>query len=152
MKTLHITLVLLISLFCSHHSIAASNIYNLDELDLNDHKGKLVYLDFWASWCKPCRKSFPWMNQLTTKFGADKITVITINLDANEKLMHEFLEKTPANFDIYKDPDGQLAEKFQLQGMPTSYIINQQGSVVKRHIGFKVSDIPEYEKEIEGLL
>jgi thiol-disulfide isomerase/thioredoxin len=59
-----------------------AEIYDIDQLDLASHKGKVVYLDFWASWCKPCRASFPWMNSLLSKYPADKFTVITINLDA----------------------------------------------------------------------
>ena len=152
MKSIRITVVFIISLFWALPSTAASNIYDLEELDLGAYQGKLIYLDFWASWCKPCRKSFPWMNQLVEKYGADKIVVVTINVDTNEELMYQFLETTPANFDIYKDPEGLLAAKFQLQGMPTSYLIKPDGELAKRHIGFKVSEIPDYEKVIEELL
>ena len=114
--------------------------------------GKVVVMDFWASWCKPCRKSFPWMNQLLTRYPADKFTVITVNLDAETESMHDFLEKVPARFDVYHDPSGSIAEKFQLEGMPTSYLIDRNGKVVKKHIGFLEKDIEKYESEIEALL
>jgi thiol-disulfide isomerase/thioredoxin len=129
-----------------------AEIYDIGELDLASHKGKVVYLDFWASWCKPCRESFPWMNGLLSKYPADKFTVITINLDAESSEMQRFLGKIPAQFDIYHDASGSIAEKFQLEGMPTSYLIDASGKVVSKHIGFYTSKIGEYENEIEELL
>jgi thiol-disulfide isomerase/thioredoxin len=129
-----------------------AEIYDIDQLDLAGHKGKVVYLDFWASWCKPCRASFPWMNSLLSKYPADKFTVITINLDAETSEMQRFLDKIPATFDIYQDASGSIAEKFQLEAMPTSYLIDADGKVVGKHIGFYTSKIKEYEREIEELL
>ena len=129
-----------------------AEIYDIGELDLESHKGKVVYLDFWASWCKPCRESFPWMNDLLSKYPPDKFTVITINLDAQASEMHRFLDKIPAQFDIYHDASGAIAEKFQLEAMPTSYLIDASGKVVSKHIGFYTSKITEYQKEIEELL
>ena len=129
-----------------------AEIYDIDQLDLASHKGKVVYLDFWASWCKPCRASFPWMNSLLSKYPADKFTLITINLDAETSEMHRFLDKIPAKFDIYQDASGSIAEKFQLEAMPTSYLIDADGKVVSKHIGFYTSKIKEYEREIEELL
>jgi thiol-disulfide isomerase/thioredoxin len=129
-----------------------AEIYDIGQLDLASHKGKVVYLDFWASWCKPCRESFPWMNGLLSKYPADKFTVITINLDAESSEMQRFLGKIPAQFDIYHDASGSIAEKFQLEGMPTSYLIDSNGKVVSKHIGFYTSKISEYENEIEELL
>jgi len=129
-----------------------AEIYNIEQLDLKAQVGKVVYLDFWASWCKPCRESFPWMNSLLTRYPADKFTVITINLDAETGEMHRFLEKTGADFDIYHDPSGAIAEQFELEGMPTSYLIDASGKVVRKHIGFYTSKVGEYEREIEELL
>ena len=129
-----------------------AEVYDIKNLDLKNYQGKVVYLDFWASWCKPCQKSFPWMNQLQARYPADSFTVVTINLDQQAEDMHDFLKKVPADFDVYHDPSGQIAEKFQLEGMPTSYLINKQGKVVKKHIGFYGKKSAEYEKEIEELL
>ena len=129
-----------------------AEIYSIGDLDLKAHRGKVVYLDFWASWCKPCRESFPWMNGLLAKYPADSFTVITINLDAETDAMHRFLDKVPANFDVYHDPSGQLAEQFQIEGMPTSYLIAPSGEVVKKHLGFYTSHKERYEREIEELL
>ncbi len=130
----------------------ASSIKNIDQFNLEQYHGKVIYLDFWASWCIPCRKSFPWMNSMVERYPAQKFKIVTINLDRDPGAMHEFLERVPARFEIYHDPSGTLAEKFQLQGMPTSYLIDKSGQVISRHIGFQTRLIDEYEAEIEALL
>ena len=129
-----------------------AEIYDISQLDLKSHLGKVVYLDFWASWCKPCQRSFPWMNALLSKYPAESFTVITVNLDAESEAMHQFLDKVPADFDIYHDPSGRIAEQFKIEGMPTSYLIDSSGKVVKKHIGFYTRHIEKYEREIEELL
>ena len=131
---------------------AQAELYDINDFKLENFRGKVIYLDFWASWCKPCQKSFPWMNSLKDKFPAARFQVVTINLDADSKDMQRFLDKVPAQFDIYHDPSGRIAEQFQLEGMPTSYLIDRNGKVVKKHIGFYESKTAEYEKEIEALL
>lgn len=129
-----------------------ADIYNINQLDLKKHQGKVVYLDFWASWCKPCQESFPWMNSLLKKYPSDKFTIITVNLDAETDAMHSFLSKVKADFDVYHDPSGQIAEQFEIEGMPTSYLIDASGKVVKKHIGFYTKKVDKYEREIEELL
>ena len=126
--------------------------YDIGKLDLESQHGKVVYLDFWASWCKPCRESFPWMNGLLQKYPSERFTVITINLDAEASEMHRFLDKVPAHFDIYHDASGAIADKFQLDAMPTSYLIDSNGKVVRKHIGFYTGKMEDYELEIEELL
>ncbi len=129
-----------------------AEIYNIDQLDLKNHHGKVVYLDFWASWCKPCQRSFPWMNSLLARYPSEAFTIVTINLDAESEAMHHFLGKVKADFDIYHDPSGQIAEQFKIEGMPTSYLIDASGKVVKKHIGFYTKQVGKYEREIEELL
>ena len=129
----------------------AVSVKNIEQLDLKQYNGKVVYLDFWASWCKPCQKSFPWMNDMVQRYPAQKFHIITINLDSDQGAMNDFLSRIPAQFDVFHDPSGTLAEKFQLQGMPTSYLIDKSGKVISRHIGFQTGEIPAYEKEIESL-
>ena len=133
-------------------STANAEIYDIRQLDLTRYQGKVVYLDFWASWCKPCQRSFPWMNQLLAKYPAERFTVITINLDAETDAMQHFLQKMPVKFDIYHDPSGGIAEKFGLEGMPTSYLIDADGNIVSKHIGFQSKRVESYEREIEALL
>jgi len=129
-----------------------AEIYDIRQFNLEDYRGKVIYLDFWASWCKPCQKSFPWMNSLVTRYSDKEFRVITINLDAETEAMNLFLSKVPANFDIFHDPSGAIAESYALEGMPTSYLIDSNGKVVKKHIGFYTKQIEAYQQEIEELL
>ena len=147
MKTL---IALILSLFVA--SASAYEIKNIDSFDLKQYQGKVIYLDFWASWCKPCRKSFPWMNQLQQKFPSDSFQVVTINVDRFNEDMMTFLKNVPADFTIYHDPSGSMAQKFQLPAMPTSFIIDKTGKAVKKHIGFYSEKTPEMEADIEALL
>ncbi len=133
-------------------SPAQAEIFDIKQLDLKNYQGKVVYLDFWASWCKPCQKSFPWMNGLLRKYPEDSFTVVTINLDAESEAMFHFLDMVPAEFDIYHDPSGRIAEQFEVEGMPTSYLIDASGKMVKKHIGFYTKKVEKYESEIEELL
>ncbi len=129
-----------------------AEIYNIDQMKKKNHHGKVVYLDFWASWCKPCQRSFPWMNSLLARYPSEAFTIVTINLDAESEAMHHFLGKVKADFDIYHDPSGQIAEQFEIEGVPTSYLIDASGKVVKKHIGFYTKQVGKYEREIEELL
>ncbi|WP_205859134.1 TlpA disulfide reductase family protein [Pleionea sediminis] len=119
-------------------------------LDVN--KGQVIYVDFWASWCKPCRHSFPWMNYMLRKHKSDGFKVITVNLDKERSLADAFLEENPASFKVIFDAKGQLAEKFKLKGMPMSFIISRDGSLVSGHVGFNEEKKIEYENAIEQLL
>ena len=122
------------------------------ELTLAKHKGDVIYVDFWASWCVPCRKSFPWMNAIQKKYQSQGFTVISVNLDANDDLAQKFLKKTPASFAVIYDPKGKIAKHFAIQGMPSSMLINREGKITKRHTGFFTKKIPQYQSEIEQLL
>ncbi len=120
--------------------------------DISNYSGKVVYLDFWASWCVPCRKSFPWMNQLRQKYSKEELTIIAVNLDREHQLAIEFLKTYPADFEIIFDPKGELAKKYQIPGMPSSILFDQQGKIITAHSGFFQEKISEYELEIEQVI
>lgn len=115
-------------------------------------KGKVVYVDFWASWCQPCRKSFPWMNALQQKYSSDAFVMLAVNVDSDKALADVFLQQVPANFPIVYDPNGEIASKYDLLGMPSSFIINKQGEIVFSHTGFFENKVADYQNEIESLL
>ncbi|WP_371373782.1 TlpA disulfide reductase family protein [Thalassotalea aquiviva] len=119
---------------------------------LEENKGKVVYLDFWASWCVPCRKSFPWMNQMQTRYQDKGFTVITVNLDVEKSYADEFLAEVPANFPILFDPKGNIAKAFKLKGMPSSYLFDKNGEVVAANVGFFDEKIDQYEAKIKQYL
>lgn len=124
----------------------------LNKFDLAQYKNKVVYLDFWASWCGPCRKSFPWLNDIESKYKKQGLVVIGVNLDTELDLAKQFLKEVPANFRVFSDPDGKLAEKYKLIGMPSSFVIDGKGKIRHRHVGFKKNKTDEYEASIQSLL
>ncbi|MEQ8205344.1 MAG: TlpA disulfide reductase family protein [Woeseia sp.] len=119
---------------------------------LNEHGGKVVLVDFWASWCVPCRRSFPWLNDMQQKYASDGLVIIGINEDNNQADAESFLQEYPARFQIMADPDGRLASHFELLAMPTSYLIGRDGAVVANHLGFKTARVDEYEALLRNAL
>ncbi len=117
-------------------------------IKLSDYRGQVVYLDFWASWCKPCRKSFPFMNNLQKKYGKQGLKIIAINLDSEKGAAKAFLKKNPATFTIAYDIDGVTPEKYGLTVMPTSYLIDRNGKLITSHRGFKKTQAGKLEKNV----
>jgi thiol-disulfide isomerase/thioredoxin len=114
--------------------------------------GKVVLVDFWASWCAPCLQSFPWMNELQQKHAGEGLVIVAVNLDQDRALADAFLRKVPAKFRLEYDPAGNIARQFDVQAMPTSFLIDRSGRVRTRHAGFKDKHRAEREKQIEQLL
>ena len=115
-----------------------------DLLDLNEYRGKVVLLDFWASWCVPCRRSFPWMNEMQQKYGDSGLVIIAVNMDGEAGAAQEFLDDYPAKFKIIYDPEGNLGKEYGVVAMPSSYVIGRDGDQVARHLGFKVKKQDEH--------
>lgn len=118
--------------------------------ELRPVEGKLVWVDFWASWCAPCRRSFPWMNAMHEKYADEGLEIIAVNLDKDRALAEAFLAQTPAAFRLYYDPAGKLALEFEVQAMPSSFLLDRDGNVLARHYGFKLASTDEYEREIRS--
>ncbi len=119
---------------------------------LGDYKGKTVYLDFWASWCGPCKQSFPWMNEMQAKYGARGLQVIAVNLDAKADDARTFLASVPAQFTIAYDPAGSSAQQYRIKGMPSSVLIGPDGKVISVHAGFNQGARAELERQITTAL
>jgi len=120
--------------------------------DLADHAGKVVVLDFWASWCVPCRRSFPWLNAMQAKYADRDLVVIGVNLDLERTDAERFLQEVPAAFRIVYDDEQALARRFEVVAMPSSYLIGRDGRVIAQHMGFKVKQQDEYEMAIARAL
>lgn len=115
-------------------------------------KGKIVIVDFWASWCLPCAKSFPVLDELQKKYG-DKVVVLAVNVDEKAANMEKFLKKTPVTFTVVRDGEHKLVAAAEPETMPTSFILDGEGKVRFVHKGFHGEDTrKEYISEIESLL
>ncbi|MDB6125153.1 MAG: Redoxin domain protein [Pedosphaera sp.] len=125
--------------------------FNLDG-KLPEWKGKIVLVDFWASWCGPCKQSFPTMNELQKRYGEKGFVVIAINVDENSKDYEAFLRKMPAEFAVLRDSKQKLVAAVNAATMPTSFLLDTQGKVRHLHSGYKAKTREEYIHEIEALL
>jgi len=121
-------------------------------IELSGLKGKLVYIDFWASWCRPCKKSFPWMIAMKDKFKNQPFEIIAINLDRDKTLADEFLSSQAINFPVAFDPEAKIANEFSVKGMPSSYLIDHKGRLRLRYTGFWNKSKNEKEETIRNLL
>ena len=122
------------------------------ELNLSAYQGKVVYIDFWASWCGPCRQSFPWMKSLQASKAKDGLVIIAVNVDQDRKLADAFLDEFTPDFKVVFDPEGKLATEFKVAGMPSAYIIGRDGKPRFKHIGYHIEKRAQYEQEIQSLL
>ena len=121
-------------------------------IKLSSYLGKVVYLDFWASWCVPCRETFPWMNQLQEKYGKDGFEVVAVNIDTKKGDADRFLAQFPAHFTVLFDPKRGVAKTYALKGMPTAFLIDRAGNVVSTHLGFQKDRAGELEAHIAKAL
>jgi cytochrome c biogenesis protein CcmG/thiol:disulfide interchange protein DsbE len=123
-----------------------------EPVTLDKLKGRVVYVDFWASWCGPCRRSFPWMNELQQKYGERGLTIVGINVDKRRPDAQRFLQQTPAAFSIVYDETGKTPEAYAVKGMPSSYLIDPTGKVVAVESGFRDEQKVPLEERIRALL
>ena len=121
-------------------------------IDLAAHRGKIVYLDFWASWCGPCLTAIPEIEEMRAEFPADEFQIIAVNLDQKAKKALRFLKKNPIGYPSASDPKGRLPEQFGVDTMPTSYLIDRDGVIRYVHRGFSRGDGSRLRSEIRALL
>ncbi len=115
-------------------------------------RGKVLLVDFWASWCAPCRESFPWFAQLHEELASRGLQVVAISLDQDRAEAERFLTTFPAPFTLLFDPDAKTGPLFALPAMPTSFVVGRDGMVRTRHAGFRERDRATLRAEIEAAL
>lgn len=121
-------------------------------IKLSAFKGKVVYVDFWASWCGPCKQSFPWLNEMQSKYGAKGFQVIGVNVDAKTAEAKVFLNDVPAKFTVAYDDKGVTPKQFGIKGMPSSVLVDASGKVILQHTGFRDADKAQLEQAIQQAL
>ena len=119
---------------------------------LDSLRGRVVYLDFWASWCGPCRASFPWLETMQQRYGGQGLTVVAVNLDKDRRAAEGFLKRYTASFPVAFDPAGRTAVAYGVAAMPTSYLIGRDGGILSTHTGFHPARAAELEARIQEAL
>jgi thiol-disulfide isomerase/thioredoxin len=125
---------------------AAGETITLDQL-----RGNVVYVDFWASWCGPCRRSFPWMNAMKRLYGGKGLAIVAVNVDKKRADAERFLAETPAEFTVLYDAQGATPAAYAVKGMPSSYLIDTNGKVVAVEAGFRDERSAALEERIRAL-
>lgn len=149
-------LLLLVLVSCSPEPELPVVEFNVDtdqgRFFSEQYQDKVVYLDFWATWCAPCRASFPWMNEMLEKYQADGLQIIAVSIDADRAQAKQFAIQLGAKFDIGYDPQGLVADMFDVKAMPTSAILGPGGKLLDVHQGFNEGKKPGYEESIVAAL
>jgi cytochrome c biogenesis protein CcmG/thiol:disulfide interchange protein DsbE len=140
------------SILMGAYLAASVSVHAASALDLTSLRGRVVYLDFWASWCGPCKQSFPWMESLKSTYGDQGLEIITVNLDTERAAADKFLKRFHPTFDVHFDPKGELAEFYKVHGMPSSVLIDRHGVARFTHVGFRPIDGAAYEAQLRELL
>jgi len=122
------------------------------EVTLESLRGKAVLVDFWASWCGPCRQSFPWMNGLQKRYGDKGLAIVAVNLDKDRELASHFLAEVPAAFTVAFDPSGKTAESYRVKALPTTFLVSPDGKLLLTHTGFDAKHASEFEAQIAEAL
>ncbi len=124
-------------------------------VSLGDFKGRIVFLDFWASWCPPCKKELPEITKLGEKFKPGEMAIVAVSVDKKKEHAGSFISTVPGvgkTVAVLHDPESKVVAAYMAQAMPTSYIIDRDGVIRFVHFGYREEDPAEWIKEIESLL
>ncbi|MCC7491852.1 MAG: TlpA family protein disulfide reductase [Fimbriimonadaceae bacterium] len=124
------------------------------EVKLSDLKGKVVYLDFWATWCPPCRAALPHTQKLSETPAAKegKLVVLAVNCGEEAARVKSFLKTNKYDFRVPMDPDGKAGDAYKVQGIPAFYLIGKDGKVAWKTVGFDDNTGEEIHQAVEAAL
>jgi thiol-disulfide isomerase/thioredoxin len=122
------------------------------EISLVDYRGKVVFLDFWASWCVPCLESLPAYEQMRSELDSDAFEIIAINVDEFTEDGLDFLKKHPVSYPVLADPDGEIGIPYSIRTLPHSFLLNREGQIVASYRSFRTGDEQKLMKDIKELL
>lgn len=124
-------------------------------VSLSSFKGKVVFIDFWASWCPPCKVEFPELIKLMERYNGADAALLAVNVDQKRSHADDFLKKfsaIPANFLVLFDGDSQVIKTYNASAMPTSFILDKNGVIRHIHFGYRETDRKKWIEEIDALL
>ncbi len=133
-------------------TFSAKALDGKQSVSLSDLRGKVVYLDFWASWCGPCAAALPAIDQLQKEYGSKGFEVLAVNVDSDVEAAQRFLSRRPVGYPSVSDPKGAIPERFSVETMPTSFLIDRNGVVRYVHKGFRRGDEEKLRSHIESLV
>lgn len=122
------------------------------QVSLAELKGQVVMINFWASWCGPCRQEFPALDQIYAKYKPMGFTLVAINVETEKADAEKFLSATPASFPILFDPDNKVSGSYGVSAMPTTILVDRQGRVRWLHRAYKPGDEAKYIEQIRAAL
>ena len=122
------------------------------QINLRDFRGKVVFVDFWASWCPPCLVSLPAYNRMRREIGSQEFEVIAINVDQSTEDGVKFLQDHPVDFPVLADPDGRIGTPYGVRSLPVSFLLDRDSRIVASYKSFKVGDEMKLKLAITGLL
>ena len=126
------------------------------QVSLGSLKGKVVFINFWANWCPPCKKEFPELNKLTKSYKDSDMVLLAINIDKNRANVDEFLGKLPEppfnKMTVLLDPQYAVVSSYGARAMPTSFIIDREGTIRYVHLGFNETDPGKWVTEMDTIL
>jgi peroxiredoxin len=123
-----------------------------EALDIGQFRGKVLYVDFWASWCGPCTKSFPFLNTMDKEFRARGLQILGVNVDDDIESARAFLAQRPASFVLAGDTTRQCPKEFGVKAMPSAYLVDRTGTIRHVLVGFRTGDAARIRSLIEELL
>jgi len=130
----------------------ASQARPVADFQIDQFQGSVVLVDFWASWCAPCRDSLPWLNAMQRKYIDQGLQVVLVNLDQDAAAAAKMEAGIVAGIRQFRDPDGELAATYELEGMPSSYLYDRSGVLLASEVGFLKSQRQEREQAIVAAL
>jgi thiol-disulfide isomerase/thioredoxin len=122
------------------------------KLSLSQYKGQVVMINFWATWCGPCRQEMPLLDAMYKKYKKMGFTLIGVNVEPDSKAAEAFLKTTPVSFPVAFDPDSSVSKLYSVQGMPSSVIIDRKGNARVIHRGYRPGDENVYLDHIRKLI
>lgn len=122
------------------------------QVSLADFRGKVVLINFWATWCGPCRKEMPVLEQLNREFGKRGVALVGVNVEPDSSGVADYLKSTPVSFPILFDTESKVSKLYQVQGMPNTVILDRTGKVRYIHRGYRPGEESEYLDQIRNLM
>lgn len=144
-------ILMMVSLAAS--ASATERVVPVGEFDLSDHAGKVVVMDFWASWCPPCIQAMPFLSAMQEKYGDQGLVTVAVNLDQDPKAPNKMISELHEDIIVVRDgATGQLAQAYKVTGLPTALVFDRAGNLVDTHVGFHEAQKDTREAELEKLL